>query len=120
MIKYIKIYDLLGFKLCWLACAFCTQWGHPYLGPLITLFFILIHLLIVKFKKLDIKIIFFAIICGFLIDSFLFRSEFIIYEGGVLARMGFAPLWILSMWAGFSITLLYTLNKIREKYCLYR
>ena len=44
MINYIKIYDLIGFKLCWILCAFSTKWGSPYLGPIITLIFILIHL----------------------------------------------------------------------------
>ena len=50
MNNYIKIYDLIGFKICWVMCAFSTKWGLPYLGPIITLIFILVHLIIVKFK----------------------------------------------------------------------
>ena len=116
MIKYIKIYDLIGFKICWALCAFCTIWEMPYLGPLATLLFIIIHLYIVSFNNRDIKVICLAILCGLLMDSFFSYFSFIDYKGGVLADLSLAPLWILSMWAGFSVTMLYTLDSIRNKY----
>tara|TARA_B100001123_G_scaffold393783_1_gene474025 strand:+ start:205 stop:723 length:519 start_codon:yes stop_codon:yes gene_type:complete len=118
MIHFIKIYDLIGFKICWLLCAFCTQWGQPYLGPIITFLFILIHLLIVKFSALDLKIVIIAIICGFIIDSTFSIFNFINYEGGILASYNLAPLWILSMWGGFALTMLYTLDSFRHYYFL--
>ena len=116
MIKYIKIYDLIGFKICWLLCAFCTQWEQPYLGPMITLLFILIHLIIVKFSIIDLKVIMLSIICGFIIDSSFSIFGFIDYKGGILASYNLAPLWILSMWGGVSLTMLYTLDSIRHRY----
>ena len=116
MINYIKIYDLIGFKICWITCAFSTKWGNPYLGPFITLFFILLHLIIVKFKLRDIQIISLSIFIGFIVDSLFFQFNLINYEGGILAQFNLSPIWILSMWAGFSITLLYTLNSIKERY----
>ena len=118
MSKYIKIYDFIGFKICWLTCAMCSVWAKPYLGPLVTLIFILIHLFLVKFNDRDIKIILTAIIMGFAIDSFFFQTNLIQYKGGYLVNHNIAPLWIVSMWAGFSITLLYTLNKIKNNYNL--
>ena len=116
MIKHIKIYDLIGFKICWLLCAFCTQWGQPYLGPVITLIFILGHLFIVKFKIRDIKIILLAILCGIIVDSSFSFFNIITYTGGILTNYNLAPFWILSMWGGFSLTMLYTLDSIKEKY----
>tara|TARA_B110000014_G_C20123980_1_gene597236 strand:+ start:4282 stop:4800 length:519 start_codon:yes stop_codon:yes gene_type:complete len=116
MIKYIKIYDFFGFKICWLLCAFCTQWEQPYLGPIATLIFILIHLFIVKFKARDIKIIILAIMCGIIFDSSFSFFNIITYQGGILTNYNLAPLWILSMWGGFSLTMLYTLESIKEKY----
>ena len=116
MIKSIKIYDLIGFKICWVTCAFCTQWDQPYLGSLITLIFILLHLFIVQFNSRDIQIIFIASILGFIIDTLFFQFNLIQYQGGILANFQVAPLWIISMWAGFAITLLYTLDHIKNKY----
>lgn len=118
MMQYIKIYDLIGFKICWILCAFCTQWGQPYLGPIITLLFILIHLIIVNFALIDLKIITLSIICGLIIDSTFSIFGLIGYQGGILANYNLAPLWILSMWGGFSLTMLYTLDSIRHKYFL--
>ena len=112
MIQYIRIYDLIGFKICWIACAFSTKWGTPYLGPLLTLIFILLHLVIVKFNSRDIKIIGLALLSGLVIDSLFFQFNLINYQGGILTQFKLAPLWILSMWAGFSVTLLYSLDSI--------
>jgi len=116
MINYIKIYDLIGFKICWLACAFSTKWGNPYLGPLFTLIFILLHLVIVKFNSRDIKIISLSLIIGLIMDSLFFQFNLIHYQGGILTQFKLAPLWILSMWAGFSVTLLYSLDSIKNRY----
>ena len=118
MMKYIKIYDIIGFKICWALCAFCTVWNQPYLGPLATLLFILIHLFLVKFKNRDIKVIIIAILCGLLIDSLFSLFSLIEYKGGLLATYNLSPLWILSMWAGFAITLLYALDSLRKNYFL--
>lgn len=118
MNNYIKIYDLIGFKICWIICAFSTTWGMPYLGPIVTLIFILLHLVIVKFNFRDIKIIGLAILLGLIIDSLFFQFNLINYEGGILANFKLAPLWILSMWGGFSVTLLYTLNSIKKRYVI--
>ena len=118
MMQYIKIYDLIGFKICWILCAFCTQWNQPYLGPIITLLFILIHLIVVNFALIDLKIITLSIICGLIIDSTFSIFGLIGYQGGILANYNLAPLWILSMWGGFSLTMLYTLDSIRHKYFL--
>ncbi len=114
--KYIKIYDIIGFKICWLLCAFCSVWEQPYLGPVVTLLFILIHLYIVDFKKRDIKIILIAIICGLILDSIFSIFNIIDYKGGFLTLYNIAPLWILSMWAGFALTMLYALDSIKTKY----
>ena len=116
MRKYIKIFDLVGFKICWLLCAFCTIWEVPYLGPIITLFFILTHLLIVKFKIRDIKTILAAIICGVIIDNLFSIFNLIEYKGGILTTYNLAPFWILAMWGGFSLTMLYTLDYLKTKY----
>ena len=69
MIKYLKLYDLVGFKICWVLCAFCSTWNQPYLGPFVTLIFLLIHLYLVNFKSRDVKVILIAIACGFILDS---------------------------------------------------
>jgi len=118
MINYIKIYDIIGFKLCWILCAFSSKWEQPYLGPIVTLLFILIHLTIVKFNDRDIKIISLAILIGLIVDSLFFRLDLIIYQGGVLTNFKIAPLWILSMWGGFAVTLLYSLNSIKNRYLI--
>ena len=106
MKQYIKLYDLLGFKVCWVLCAFCSVWEKPYLGPLVTLIFIIGHLLIVNFNFRDIKIIIVSIILGFIIDTLFLNFDFVNYKNSI----NYAPLWIIAIWAGFSITLIYTLD----------
>ena len=112
MKQYIKLYDLLGFKVCWALCAFCSVWDKPYLGPLVTLIFIIGHLLIVNFNFRDIKIIIASIMIGFIIDNLFLNFDFVIYKNSI----NYATLWIIAMWAGFSITLIYTLDSLQNKY----
>ena len=38
--------------------------------------------------------------------------DFVIYKNSI----NYAPLWIIAMWAGFSITLIYTLDSLQNKY----
>ena len=78
--------------------------------------FILLHLVIVKFNSRDIKIIGLALLSGLVIDSLFFQFNLINYQGGILTQFKLAPLWILSMWAGFSVTLLYSLDSIKNRY----
>ena len=118
MNKYLKLYDLIGFKICWVLCAFCSIWNQPYLGPLATTFFIMIHLYFVRFKSRDIKIILIAILCGLLLDTSFSKLGLISYQGGIFAHYGLSPLWILSMWAGFSLSMMYTLESIKDKYII--
>lgn len=118
MINYLKLYDLVGFKICWVLCAFCSTWNQPYLGPFATLIFLMIHLYLVNFKSRDIKVILIAITCGFFLDSSFSLSGLIRYEGGFLSSYQLSPLWILSMWAGFSLSMMYTLEVIKNNYTI--
>ena len=67
-----------------------------------------------KFNFRDIKIIFISILLGFILDTLFLSFGFVGYKGSI----SYAPLWIIAMWAGFSITLIYTLDKLQNKYFL--
>ena len=93
---------------------FLLNMESAFIGPFVTLIFLLIHLYLVNFKSRDVKVILIAIACGFILDSsFSLLGLIVMYQGGFLSSYHLSPLWILSMWAGFSLSMMYTLEVIK-------
>jgi len=108
-VRLVKIviryaYNFTASEAGWFACVIGASKGLPWVGPLVVIAFLSIHLRIVKRPKTEVRLIFSAVALGLLMDSLLVGSGWVSYPNGTWLT-GFAPYWILAMWAIFATTL---------------
>lgn len=117
--KYLfYIYNVLGFKICWWACVLGAISNQKYLGPLLVMLYLSIHLYGVssELRMSEINLLLIAGVFGTFIDSILLNSSILTYEGLYESIDYIAPPWITAMWIGFTATLNHAFNNIIKKY----
>ena len=113
-----KLFNILGFQLCWWACVLGVKYDLAYIGPLIMLLFIVLHLKYVSnnFNE-EIVLLTFGLVSGLLVDGFFKFTGTIEYLGG-FENILIAPIWILAMWAGFCMTIRHSLGWLNKNLIL--
>lgn len=114
------IYNILGFKACWWGCVLGAIYGQKYLGPILVLFYLSIHLYIIpkEFRKSEIYLLLIAGFLGTIVDSMLLNFNILSYAGLYKNINYIAPLWITAMWLGFTATLNHAFKNIMNKYSI--
>ena len=74
------IYNVLGFKACWWASVLGAVNGQKYLGPVLVLLYLAIHIYYLphKSRPSEINLLLFAAIFGTLADSLLLNLGLLI------------------------------------------
>ena len=92
--------------------------NQKYLGPILVLIYLFIHLYIMssELRKSEIYLLSFAAILGTSVDSVLLNFNLLSYAGSYNNVSYIAPLWITAMWIGFAATLNHAFKKIINKY----
>ena len=106
--KYIfYIFNVFGFKLCWWACVLGAVNNQKFLGPLLILGYLIIHIISIpkNLRKVEVYLLLIAGIIGTFVDSLLLNFNLLSYEGMYNSINYIAPLWITGMWVGFTATL---------------
>ncbi len=83
--------------------------GYWWLGLPVLAAFIGYHFWISDCKKADAQLLLISIILGFIADSALVQLGLLRFEQA-LPWAGFAPIWIVSLWAGFALTLNHSMS----------
>ncbi len=84
----------------WWACVLWMGWT----GPALMLGFIALHFTLTRDdRRADLILVVAATIVGLLLDNALAWSGAVSYVGGPV--VGYCPLWLLAIWAGFGATL---------------
>ncbi len=96
--------NLLGFQLIWILSVWGAANSRWWLGPLGVAVFCALHFALRANHRDDLKLIVAAVVVGALVDSAFAWSGVLIYASPV-PSVYLAPLWILSMWVGFALTL---------------
>jgi hypothetical protein len=96
--------NLVGFKLAWLACIAAAAAGLPLLGSAAALGAVLLHLRMTAAPRGEAGLIGAAVLLGLAWDSALIALDLFRYGAGTIVD-GFAPHWILAMWALLATTL---------------
>tara|TARA_B100000519_G_scaffold182129_1_gene174886 strand:+ start:159 stop:680 length:522 start_codon:yes stop_codon:yes gene_type:complete len=111
-----NIFNIIGFQVSWWGCVLGVKSGMTYLGPLLMLCFLTVHIVRFLDNYSEIKLIILFGIIGTIIDTSMAYSEILIYNGKYTPETFFAPLWITSMWCGFSATINHSLQWLRHRY----
>jgi hypothetical protein len=110
-------YNFIASEAGWFACVLGAAYGRPWIGPLVVLALVSIHLRLVKRPGAEVRLMLAAILMGLLADSFLVVSGLVSYPNGTWLP-GFAPYWILAMWAMFATTLNMSMKWLRGRISL--
>lgn len=106
----IWIFNAIGFKLGWFACAYGAVFGYYYEGAAVMGVLILLHLWIMGWPKYEIQFMLIVTLAGTVLDTLLNVFDVVNYPGTYPGLSFMAPLWITAIWAGFAVTLDYSLT----------
>lgn len=100
--------NFVGYQAVWFITAAGAGRGLWWPGVLASAAFVLIVTLRAPGRRADLKLALIAIICGLVLDGILTGSGALRYAA---ADPGFpAPIWILSLWAAFAMTIRHSLR----------
>lgn len=99
-----KLINFVAFQAGWFASVLSAANGRPWLGLLVVSLVVAFHLKTAPRMRNELKLLVLSVVMGLIFDSLLVSSGWLRYPSGMLFN-GFAPYWILAMWALFSTTL---------------
>jgi hypothetical protein len=96
--------NLIAFKIGWLASVLGGANGLPWLGTIVALGVVTLHLSRAIRPGAELRLVIAAGLLGATWDSLLATTGWLSYTSGTLFA-GTAPYWIVAMWLAFSTTL---------------
>ena len=106
--------NILGFQVVWLLCVYGAGNGNWLPGLAAALLFSLITLSFSKDRQSDLRTLAIALPIGFVMDSLLVKSGCLDFASP-FPWENLAPLWIMSLWLGFALTLNHSLQSIYRR-----
>ena len=113
-----KIFNIVGFQICWWLCVLFSTKSYSFIGPLFMSIYLIIHFIYISNNKIDVKLILIVGLIGTFFDSLFVVFDIFSYSGSFIILSDIAPLWITSMWVGFATTINYSLDWINKNYYL--
>ena len=107
--------NFIAFQIGWFSCILGAANDLPWIGPLVCLVLVTIHLKMADFPQRELQLILSAIGVGAFLDSLFVMNGWLDYPNGILLT-GTAPYWIVSLWAIFASTLNVSMNWLHGKY----
>jgi hypothetical protein len=107
--------NLIGYQIVWFSAVIGAGRGLWWSGVIAAAMFILLHLAFARQSRagraVDFKLLALAILIGALLDGTIATSGLARYApNGMTLPSGGAPLWILSLWASFALTLRHSMT----------
>jgi hypothetical protein len=100
MLKYNNIFNLIGFKITWIACVMGELYINSFVGLIVGGIYLFIFFYFERYKKRAFNIILIFSISGYIFDSFLSYSG--LYRINSDINFLFLPIWFLVLWPSFS------------------
>ena len=111
-----NIFNIVGFQLSWWGCVLGVKSGIVYLGPVLMSIFLILHFYFYTSNYTEIRLIILFGIIGTMIDTSMAYCNILNYNGTYTPTTFIAPLWITSMWCGFSATVNHSLAWLKNRY----
>ncbi|MCS6779826.1 MAG: DUF2878 domain-containing protein [Geminicoccaceae bacterium] len=108
------VLNVLGFQFGWFACVLGAAYGMPWLGPLVAVPVLALHLATAARPQRAGLLLLAAALVGFGLDTILIRAERLSFGEGVLVE-GWAPYWMVCLWALFASTFNVSLRWLRAR-----
>ena len=115
-INYKIIINILGFYVCWWLSVYGAIQGEYFLGPKSLFFYIIIHFVFVVDNKIEYLYILICTLLAFLLDSILLNLNIIGYEGILSKKYNIAPLWVVSLWVSYALSIFHSFKILQKNY----
>ena len=109
--------NFLVFQAAWFTTVLGAANGAPWLGPIAVLAAVALHLRFTRRPGVEARLLALAMVVGLVVDSLLLATGWIAYPNGAWLP-GFAPYWIILMWALFATTLNVSMRWLKGRYLL--
>ena len=103
-----------AFQMGWLSSVVGGARQMPWLGPLVVLVALLIHLRAARKPFDEVILVFVCAVIGAIFDSLLVAAGWVAYPSGTFAS-ALAPYWIITMWMLFATTLNVSMRWLRDR-----
>jgi hypothetical protein len=110
-----KIINNISYQLIWWASVLGAIFGYPFIGFWVMIPVLLIHFMLISKNKREIYLLLFAALAGTAMDTLLNVFDIVQYAGTFTFAHWLAPIWITSMWIGFSMTVNHSLNWLANR-----
>lgn len=108
--------NLLGYQLVWFITVAGAGRGSPWPGTAAAIVFVVWQLAVSSRRRLDLQLAVVAVLLGAALDGGLASFGLLRYAAPVPALPpGYAPVWILALWAAFSMTLNHSLAWLKRR-----
>lgn len=98
----LPVSQFILFQMQWWSALLLAKSGYPNTGALIAISLCLLEYVLLKFSKHRLKLVFFCLILGILMDSVLSYHEIFIYKYYIPGIDWLIPLWGIAIWVSFS------------------
>lgn len=112
--RWAQVANALGFQCVWFATVAGAGSGRPWAGPLAVAVFAALTLATSNARRSDLGLLAIALPFGFVLDSIWVRLGLLEFAHAWPAE-DWAPMWILSLWAGFALTINHSLSAVCQR-----
>ena len=106
--------NLIVFQIGWFACVLGGAHGWPWLGVVVTVVVVALHLYRAARPRMETALILSSGVLGFLADSLLTGMGLLRFPSGQWHPQ-FAPYWMVAMWMLFATTLNVSLRWLKSR-----
>ncbi|MDH4055860.1 MAG: DUF2878 domain-containing protein [Gammaproteobacteria bacterium] len=110
----LLLVNIVVFQAAWLLSVIGGAQQMPWLGPLVTLVALALHLRAARKPFEEVLLILSCGVMGLCFDSYLVAMGWVTYKAGLFSAY-IAPYWIITMWMLFAMTLNVSMRWLRGK-----
>jgi hypothetical protein len=96
--------NAVAYQIGWFACVLGAAYQLPWIGTLVSLGVVALHLVITTRPHSEFMLIVAAALIGLVLDSSLASTGLVAFPSGVFIE-GVSPHWMIALWVGFATTL---------------
>ena len=106
--------NFLLFQIGWFTCVWSAAAHQPWIGLLVTIGVVVVHVLCAPIPKAELKLVALALAIGLVFDSLLVWQGWLQYSSGIVLP-NVAPYWIVALWGLFATLLNVSLRWMRGR-----
>lgn len=113
----VLVSNFLLFQIGWFACVWSAAAHQPWIGLLVTMGVVVVHVLRASMPQAELKLVALALATGLVFDSILVWQGWLQYSSGMMLP-NVAPYWIVALWGLFATLLNVSLRWMRGRWVI--